>query len=228
MRVILKMPTAEEWKNANVIQCIEYLLDDMKRLLPYGLIHPDVGIILSLFLGFLKKPRDQFTPIQLAPLHTEWGKRRQNVFNYFNQPISDKVLNPVFTDPSQEGILQLWVEWPAHWRCLHSALLKADRDAKAEQGKVKTGCKCANKPKPPAYHHWGNRVILLNAVSTVLNQLIGPYMNWWKRIPLPAVPIVLNNLNGAIVLPLDAGTSSITTPSTPSTTEHVETTVAGV
>lgn len=207
------MPTPDEWKAASVNQCIDYLLDDMKKLLPYGLVHPDVGIILSLFLGFLKKPLDQFTPIQMTPLHNEWGKRRQGIFNYFNQAINDKVLNPVFADSTKENVLLLWVEWPAHWRCLHTAILKEDREAKAEQAKVKSGCKCANKPKPPAYHNWGNRVILLNAVSTVLNQMINPFMTWWKRVPLPAVPIVLNNLTGAIVLPLDGGAPSTTTSS---------------
>lgn len=218
------MPTPDEWKSASVNQVIQFLLDDMKILIPHGLFHPDVGIILSLFLGYLKKPREQFTAVQLVPLHNEWGKRRSAVLSWFNQPINPTVLHPVFKD--NEEVLTLWVEWPAHWRCLHTAILKEDREAKAEQAKVKSGCKCAGKPKPPAYHHWANRIHLLNAISTVLNQVIGPFMNYWKRIPLPAVPLVLDNLKDAIVLPVASAPMTTTTRMTPLTTVSEEPTGA--
>lgn len=196
------MPTPEEWKTANAITVIEYLLKDMNVLIPHGLFHVDIGIILSLFLGFMKRPIHEFKPEQLAPLHTEWGKRRPGILKFFQQPIDQTQLHPIFKQQDNTEVLHLWIEWPAHWRCLHAAILRADRNARSEQAKVKSGCKCASKPKPPAFHHWGNQIYLYNALAMVFNQFLNPFLAFWRKVPLPAVPIVLDNVKNAVVLPL--------------------------
>lgn len=206
------MPTPDEWRNASVIKVIEYLVEDIKVLLQYNLVNYDVGVILTLFLGFLKRPKEEYKPQQLIPLQNEWNKRKKNILNWYNQVVNQTQLLPVFVE--NEDILKLWVELPSHWKSLHTAIIREDREARAEQAKAKKGCNCASKPKPAIYYHWANRIQLLNALSNTINTLIGPLMNFWAKVPLPNVELVTNNLKNAIVLPVDRVMMTTTTPTT--------------
>lgn len=174
------MPTSDEWNSSSLIQCFEFLLEEIKLFTIHNLFTPDIGLLLSLFIGFLKQPRDVFHSSFLFPFHQQWGARHKQSLDWFQTKISTP---PALFQLNPEAYT-IWKEWPAHWRCFHVHLLYEYKYAKNERNKIKSGCKCAGKPKPPAFHHWNHQLILINAITNLMNQVFEPFMTFWKQVPL--------------------------------------------